>query len=256
MLHYTLTGKGPTVVLLHGFPLNSGIWEHQVKDLSRSYRVVTPDLPGFGVSPPPTGGGSPTILQMAGSVLALMDHLKIRDFAVAGHSMGGYVALALYKQVPARIAGLGLICTQAVPDSPEARQNRLIMVEAAQKDGAPAVAAAMLPKLFAPDVSAESPLYRQVEEMVHWTSVEGICAALHAMADRPDMRPLLAQITVPTLVLTGGADQAISPQRAECMAAHIDRAVLVRVPGAGHMPMLEQPEATSNALAEWLDLVY
>lgn len=125
-----------------------------------------------------------------------------------------------------------------------------------RREGPAAIAAAMGPKLFAPGVSADSPNYRAAMRIMQETPVEGIRDALFAMADREDMRPYLTQVQIPTLVLAGEQDQIFPLDRAQELAANIPTATLVKVPDAGHMPMLEQPAAVNAALDAWLERVY
>lgn len=252
MLTYREFGKGPAVVLLHGFPLSGVIWDDQARHLAGQYRVVLPDLPGHGGSAPLA---DVSIAQMASEVLRLLDHLQVERAAVAGHSMGGYVALALQKQAPERVAGLALVCTQAGSDAPETREGRFATARKVESEGPQVLAAAMLPKLFA---SAEGPerMREAVGNLIRQTPVAGIKGALHAMADREDLQPLLPAMAVPTLILTGLEDRVIPPARSESMAAQIPGAVLVKVADAGHMPMMEQPYSVSIALERWLGLAY
>lgn len=256
MLTYTAAGQGPAVVLLHGFPLNRSIWDRQVKHLSSQYQVIVPDLPGLGGSPPLPDAATTTMSGMAAQVLALLDRLGVGQAAVAGHSMGGYVALALHKEAPERVAGLGLISTQAAADTPEAREGRHATAEKVRTTGAVIVAEAMGPKLFGPDSGEESAPYSLAMSIMRDAPAEGVRGALFAMASRDDMRVHLVDITSPTLVMTGEHDRVIPPERSELMAASIRNSVLVKVPGAGHMPMLERPEEVNQALSQWLELVY
>src|SRR5438132_6835533 len=107
-LHYTEQGQGPMpLVLLHGYPLSSAIWQEQVESLSTDYRVITPDLRGHGQSPAPEGVYEMDL--MARDVFALLDSLNIQKAAIMGHSMGGYVTLAAYRMAPERFLALGLI---------------------------------------------------------------------------------------------------------------------------------------------------
>jgi pimeloyl-ACP methyl ester carboxylesterase len=256
MLNYSEAGKGPVIVLLHGFPLNRSIWAQQAAHLANRYRVITPDLPGHGGSEPFPEGGPATMSRMAREVLALLDHLKVGQFAVAGHSMGGYVALALQQHAPDRVLGLGLISTQARPDSPEAREGRLNTAAKVHMNGAGVVAEAMAPKLFGPSITDEDPRYRATVGMMQETPVAGVRGALLGMAERADMRECLTGIMVPSLVLVGTDDKVIPLERSQCMAVNIPHAVLVKVPGAGHMPMIEDPAAMNEALEQWLELVF
>src|SRR5579871_5777811 len=110
-LHYSEAGQGAPVVLLHGFPLSSAIWQEQQRSLSDRFRVITPDLRGHGNSPAPSGAY--TMESLAQDLLALLDSLGIAQAAILGHSMGGYIALAALKLAPERFTALGLIASQA-----------------------------------------------------------------------------------------------------------------------------------------------
>src|SRR5689334_13086673 len=127
-LAYTDAGLGLPVVLLHGYPFNRTLWNEQVSGLSNSYRVVTPDLRGLGESDasPRSEASVPaaTMNRMAQDVAALLDHLEISRAVIGGLSMGGYVALAFYKQFPSRVRGLVLADTRAQADTEEAQQTR------------------------------------------------------------------------------------------------------------------------------------
>lgn len=252
MLAYQEHGSGPAVVLLHGFPLAGSIWEEQMRHLAQGYRVILPDLPGHGGSAPLA---DPTIEGMADAVLALLDHLQIGQAAVAGHSMGGYVALAMQELAPERVAGLALVATQAGDDTPEGRAGRYALAERVGQEGPEVVVEGMLPKLFAPGQES-SAILTATANLIRQTEREGIQGALHAMAKRPDRRPLLPSITAPTLVLTGLDDRVMPLERSEAMAAQIPNATLTKVARAGHMPMLEQPDEVSRALQSWLELVF
>lgn len=255
MLAFHEFGTGPAVLLLHGFPLDHTIWERQVDRLAAHHRVILVDLPGMGKSRPLPAAEVPTIALIAEQVFALMDARKLGEAAVVGHSMGGYIALAMAQMAPWRVTGLALVGTQALPDSPEARTRRIAMIRQMQEQGTGAVAEAMLDKLFAPSLPADSPLRAQVDAMIRRSSVQGLKAALLAMAHRPDMSASLYDIAVPTLILTGTEDQATPPERSEAMAEAIPDAELVRVPGAGHMLMMEAPEAVTEALERWLERI-
>lgn len=249
-LHYSEEGQGVPVVLLHGYPLSSAIWHEQQK-LSSHYHVITPDLRGHGQSPVPTG-----VYEMeleARDVLALLDSLSIDKAVIMGHSMGGYVALATWKIAPERFLGLGLINTQAGADSEEARQNRYKTADRVSEEGSKVVAEAMLPKMFAPTLPGDDSLIEQVRTLILATKPDGIIGTLKGMAVRPDSTATLPNITVPVLILTGDKDQLIPPQRSEAMAGAIPTATLATVENAGHLPMLEQPQATTMAIRNYLD---
>lgn len=256
MTAFTEAGRGPALVLLHGFSLNRTLWDPQVEALAGRYRVIAPDLPGLGETPPlPGPEAEVTMARLAQTVLDLLDRLGVDRAAVAGHSMGGYVALALWAAAPQRVAGLGMVCSQAGPDTPEGRQGRFALAEKVQQEGPEAVVGALAPKLFAPAVTPESPLYQAALAMIRQAAPAGIRGALYAMAARPDMLPRLPEIRVPALLLTAAQDRLIPPERSEAMAVALPAAELVKLT-VGHMPTLEDPEGTARALAGWLERVY
>jgi 3-oxoadipate enol-lactonase len=252
-LHYADTGVGLPVVLLHGFPFHSGIWHEQVRALTGLYRMITPDLRGFGKSIAPAGVYEMDVL--AADVLALLDQLNIRQCVLIGHSMGGYVALAAYKMFPERIQAFGLIASQAGADTEEARQNRLNTVEKvlqAGDKGAQVIVDGMLPKLFAKESPPEPEISEEITKIILGTDVAGIVGALKGMANRPDSNPILPEMNIPVLLLAGDQDQIIPAAKAETMASVLPNPTHIVVENAGHMLMLEQPGATTEALKTFL----
>jgi pimeloyl-ACP methyl ester carboxylesterase len=249
-LHFIDEGKGTPVVLLHGFPLSGAIWEQQVKRLRENCRVIVPDLRGHGRSPAPEGVYE--MEQMAGDVFALLDSLGIQKAAILGHSMGGYAALAAWRTAPQRVLALGLICSQAGADTEEGRQGRYKTAEKVAAEGSKVVADAMSGKLFAPSLAADAPMRAQVRQIMESTVSHGVVGTLKGMAVRPDVLPQLAEIKVPFLIITGDQDQVIPPAKAQAMAAAAPKATLEIIANAGHMPMLEQPEATTQAIEKFV----
>jgi 3-oxoadipate enol-lactonase len=249
-LHYTEQGQGMPLVLLHGYPLSSVIWHEQRRRLGDHFRVITPDLRGHGQSPAPLGVYHMEL--MARDVLALLDSLTVKKAVIMGHSMGGYVALAAWKIAPERFLALGLIASHAAPDSEEARQNRYKTADRVAVEGSKVVADTMTPRLFAPGVPAEESIVEQVHTMILNTRPDGIIGALKGMAARPDSSAILPNLNIPVLLVAGDKDQIISLARAEATAAAIPNATLVTVENAGHLPMLEQPQATTMAIRNFL----
>jgi 3-oxoadipate enol-lactonase len=252
-LHYSEVGQGTPLVLLHGFPLSSAIWHEQQQELSDNFRVITPDLRGHGRSPAPAGVYEMELL--ARDVLALLDSLLVKKAVIMGHSMGGYVALAAWKLAPERFLALGLIASQAGADTEEARQGRFKMAEKVAADGSKVVAEAMLFKLFSPDLPGGSPIINQVGQMILNTPTAGIIGALKGMAGRADSGPLLPKLNMPVLILAGDKDQIIPLEKTKAMATAVATAALRTIANAGHMPMLEQPQATTTAVRDFLSAV-
>lgn len=189
---------------------------------------------------------------LARDVLALLDTLLVKKAVIMGHSMGGYVALAAWKLAPQRFLALGLIASQACADTEEARQGRHKLADKVATESAKVVADAMLRKLFSPDLPAGSPITNQVGQMILNTSSAGIVGALKGMAGRADSGPLLPDLDIPVLILTGDKDQIKPLEKTKAMTAAIATATLKQVENAGHMPMLEQPQATTTAIRDFL----
>lgn len=251
-LGYDAIGGGRPLLLLHGYPLNRKMWQPQLELLVDAANIIAPDLRGHGESDAPAGPY--TMDQLADDALALLDQLGLAGPAVVGgFSMGGYVALALYRRHPERVAGLILAATKAGADSDAARANREKSAALAQEKGVDAIVDAMLPKLLAPHTYAAHPeLVAEVRHMILSTPVNGIVGDLLGMKDRADSTDLLPQIDRPVLVIHGQDDQLIPPTEAEWMAARIPNARLVLVPGAGHLLNLEQPEEFSAEVRVFL----
>jgi pimeloyl-ACP methyl ester carboxylesterase len=252
-LHYSEAGEGLPVVLLHGFPLASAIWHRQQQELSDRFRVITPDLRGHGQSPVPEGGYE--MESLAADVLTLLDALAITSAAIFGHSMGGYVTLAAWKLAPERFLALGLVGSQAAADTDEARRNRFTLAEKVAAEGSQAAANAMFGRLFAPGLAGSDPAIELVRQMILQTSPSAIIGLLNGLAARDDATARLATIHVPALFLTGDNDQIIPRARAEMMAAQVPNGTLAVIDHCGHMPMLEQPAATTAALRQFLSVL-
>lgn len=250
-LHYTEQGNGSPLVLLHGFPLNNLIWAETVRTLSDHYRVITPDLRGSGSSPF-TDRSMYHMETLAEDVLALLDKLGIEKASIMGHSMGGYVTLALWRLAPERFLSMGLVSTHAWADTDEGRKGREALAEKVFMNGSKEAADAMMPKMFAPETPSDESFIESVRAMMVATNPISVVGMLRGMAARPDSSSLLPDITVPVAVLHGDHDALIPFHRAETMAAAMPDAVLFTIEQAEHMPMLEQPQATAAAIRHFL----
>ncbi len=240
-LAYERRGKGTPLVLLHGYPLDHTSWNEVASLLEYEFDIIIPDLRGFGRS---TTVDTPyTVYDMADDLAGLLDHLKIEKAAFAGHSMGGYIALAFTKKYPQRVSGLGLVSSQAVADSPEAKDRRYqTAAEVAQK-GMGIVAEAMTPKL-----SADVRVQAFVRTVIEQQTPSAVIGALKAMAEREDLISYLSSVTFPVVLIHGNADVLIPIERAKEIKIALPSAIFVELPGAGHMPMLEFPNETAKGL--------
>jgi 3-oxoadipate enol-lactonase len=248
----TETGAGAAVVFLHAFPLGAHMWAPQFAAVPSGWRAVAPDFRGLGRSPrgvPPARD----VRDHAQDVWALVDALGLGQVVLAGLSMGGYVALEAWRQRPASVRGLVLADTRAEPDTDEAGAKRRVMQDKARREGVAAVVDAMLPGLLGATTQVADPhLAVQVRAWAAEATPDGVVDALEALRTRPDSRPDLGRIGIPTLVIVGEEDTLTPPAAARTIAEGIAGASLVTIAGAGHLANVEQPKAFNTALAEWL----
>ena len=241
-----------TLVLLHAFPLAATMWEPQFGALPAGWRLVAPDLAGFGQSSPGTSA-SPAMADYARDVLALMDHLHLDAAVVGGLSMGGYLVFALHRLAPKRLRGLVLADTRPEADSEHARALRAQTLETLDREGPAGVAEAMLPKLLGrTSREKKADLVAWVREVASGQPAEGIRRAVLSLKGRPDSTPTLREIDAPTLILAGEEDEITGPDLAQQMHGQVAGSELVLVPGAGHLTNLEQPGPFNSALSRFL----
>jgi pimeloyl-ACP methyl ester carboxylesterase len=242
-----IAGRGPLAVLVHGYPLDHRMWLDTLHGpLAARRTLAAVDLRGHGGSP---GSGDPvhTMELLADDVAAVIRSLGNDGADVAGLSMGGYVAFALWARHPALVRSLVLANTRAVADSPEARAGRDASIQTVLHKGRAAIADAMLPRLLAKQ--ADPMLGARARTMVEGTPVETIVADLRGLRDRPDRTALLPTITVPTLVIAGSEDPIAPPAESAAWAHTIPGAAHVVVPHAAHLVPMEQPTAFATAVA-------
>lgn len=244
-------GSGVPLVLLHGFPLSSAIWDPLRPALAEVARLVTPDLRGFGDSDKPATNYG--MAELAADVIALADALALDRFVLGGHSMGGYVALRLAAATPERLAGLILIDTRAEADSPEAAERRTAAISAIDRDGGSAWLDGFVPGLLSPSTRERAPrLLAELRALAAAVPDHVLVGCQLGMRERPDSRSLLARLAVPALVLVGADDAVTPPAVAAVMAATLPQATLTVIPGAGHTPSVERPIQVAEAIVAFL----
>lgn len=239
----------PPVVLLHGWPLNRSLWSEVASDLvSEGFRVVCPDLPGFGESPL-LDAVDWTVEAYADEVADVLRGLGSESAPVAGHSFGGYVALALADANAELVAGLGLVASRTGADSEAGRAGRNATIAKVRDQGTSALLPDLPGKLLAPNASAE--LRGRADRLVRSCTPEAVIAGLSAMAARPDRSSLLETFPRPFVVVHGTVDQLI-PVSEAAQPARTDVPVARHIlEGVGHMPMWEAVPDTTRALAAW-----
>lgn len=250
-LAYDDYGSGFPLVLIHGHPFNRSMWRPQVEAFEADYRVIAPDLRGYGASP--VIPGKTLLGDFAQDIVALLDKLLVKQFVLGGLSMGGQIVLELYRQYPERIAGLLLADTFATLDTPEVKQNRYRTAERLMQEGMKGYSVEVLPKMMAPANIAANPVAaNHVLEMMQNSSPEGAAAALKGRAERQDYTGLLGAIAVPTLIVVGSLDEFTPVPDAKFMHDRIPDSELVVIEGAGHMPNLERTAEFNAALGAFL----
>lgn len=249
-------GHGYPLMLLHGFPLDTRMWKNQLGSLSSSYQCIAPEFRGFGQSSSESGGYS--LGDLAEDIEYVRSHMAHeQQIVLCGLSMGGYVALEYWSRYPQHLAGLILSNTNPFADPPETVQNRLKTADLAKSQGTWAATEPMIPKLLSEHTLTSAPdVVDSVKAMLQATPPSAIANAQQAMAKRQDFSPRLSQITTPTLVVTSELDALAPPEQTKQWAAELPNSSVEIIPGAGHLPPLEAPQAFDKAVIGFLTKVY
>jgi len=242
---YEGRGHGEPLVLIHGYPLDHTAWNEVESLLENDFDLVIPDLRGMGQS----GAVDKTysITDIASDVAGLLDHLRIQETFIAGHSMGGYVALAFAHAYPNRVRGLGMISSQVLADSPERKAGRYQTAKDVEEKGIGVVVDSMTTKL-----SADPRIQSFVREVIQRQKPAGVIGSLKAIAERGDSSDLFKSFKFPVVILHGNADALIPVERGREMKAALPHAHYAELKGAGHMPMMENPKDVAEGLRFFL----
>lgn len=228
---------GEPLVLLPGILCDADLWRDQIEHLASGRDCIVPLL------------DATTIEAMADAVL----HAAPRRFALAGLSMGGYVALAIMRRSPERVGRLFLASTSARPDSPEQAAGRLAGIAEVEAGRFDRVIERLMRVLVAPHRLDDAGLVDRVGAMMRRGGADLFVRQQRAVAARPDARPALKHIAVPTRIIAGESDRVIPPVHTREIAASIDGAAFTPMAGCGHLPPLERPGEVTRALEAWLD---
>lgn len=249
---YQDQGSGIPVLLIHGYPLNSAMWEPQLTDLADCARLIAPDLRGHGNSE--DVDGAYTMEAHAQDCNELLEKLGVqRKVIICGLSMGGYIALAFYRLFPDKVTGLVLTSTRAAADSFEAKANRDESIKLAQEQGIQAIVKGMAPRLLSASTRASKPqLVNQLGELMMHNSLRAVQGDLLGMKVRINSIPLLPEIRVPVQIIHGADDDIVPLDEAVRMQALIPGAGLCLIHHAAHLPNLEQPKYFNKCMREFL----
>lgn len=245
-IHYRIVGQGPHVVLLHGFLESAKVWDDLSANLSNEFTIIIPDLPGHGDSPSfaPIHG----MKELAALISAILDAERVKNFVLVGHSMGGYVALALASQAPHKVKGLCLFHSQAGADGPEAKTNRLRTIKAVEEQHIGFI------RQFIPDLFAEQNLTTN-RDTIEWMKAEAvkmipsaIIASIRGMMERDDMMPFLESCGFPVLFIAGAHDKRIPYSTVFAQASRLNHAEILLLKNIAHMGWAEDPHNCQLAI--------
>ncbi|MBV8345379.1 MAG: alpha/beta fold hydrolase [Candidatus Eremiobacteraeota bacterium] len=240
------------VVLIHGFPFARAIWDAQSEALSAFARVVRLDLRGAGSSSIPDG---PYLMErLAADVATLLDALGIERAALVGHSMGGYVALAFARMFTERLSRLALVSSRLAADTPEQAGARRELADRTERAGSiEPVVEAYLPRLFSRETQVNrGSVVERAYAVARQGNPGGAAGALRGMALRASAEDIAGDLDQPVLVIAGECDEVVPIAESRDVASRFARGELVECPRSAHLPMLEEPDRVSDALAVWL----
>lgn len=245
---------GVPVILIHGHPFNHSMWAPQTAALTAAgYRVITPDLRGYGKSP--VEPGKILLADFADDLVDLLDRLGVEQAVVGGVSMGGQIAMEMRLRHPGKVRALVLSDSSAPPETQDGKTFRRNLAERLLAEGMKPYTDEVIDKMLAPyNVTGMPEAAARVTAMMYATDPEGAAAALRGRAERPDYAPVLAALPaeVPCLIVVGRDDVYTPVAEAESLHALVPHSVLTVIERAGHLPGVEQPEAFNRALLEFL----
>jgi len=251
-MRVSVSGSGPPLLFVHGFPLNHHMWKAQIDWFQNHFTVIAPDLRGFGDTE--ITQGTISMKQHADDMNALLDSLKIEEPVIfCGLSMGGYIAWEFWNHFALRLHALILCDTRSGSDSEEGINNRLKMVNLVLNHGPKSISSSMIPNLISEASQRDYPdLTKGLMDMIESTDREGIAASQRGMAERKDFTERLIDIRTPTLLIVGSEDRLTPPQVMKPMSSQLADAEYCEVPGAGHMSPMEAPIFVNEAMEAFL----
>ncbi|MFN3404553.1 MAG: alpha/beta fold hydrolase [Cytophagaceae bacterium] len=250
---YTLSGKGPAVVLIHGFCESKDIWKDYHQQLQNKYTIITPDLPGFGESP--LQHSEVSIEYFADQIHELLMSLQVENIIMIGHSLGGYVTLAYAEKYPHMLKGFGLFHSTAFADSEDKKINRDRTIDFIKKHGVAPFAESFVEPLFF--MRNRKHLEKQIllmKEQTKNTSQESIISTTIAMRDRIDRTEVLKKASCPVLFIVGKEDGPVPLNKSLEQCYLPIQSVVHFFSECGHMGMYEKKEETLMAVNQFIEL--
>lgn len=252
---YNKIGSGNALLLLHGFPERGSLWNQVIETLSKQFMVIIPDIPGSGASELPST--SVTIPILASAIKAILDYEKIKEVVLAGHSMGGYIALAFAEQFPDVIKGLSLVHSTATADDDERLIKRKRTIEIIQRGGKNAFMRELIPGFYSPSFKEknQNAIATQTERGIELAD-ESIIAFYSAIMHREDRRNVVQHLATPFQMIIG-KEETIAPMKVLLEHAALANISFVhRYDACVHMSMIEQPKLLTYDLINFTEYCY
>jgi pimeloyl-ACP methyl ester carboxylesterase len=245
------TGNGPVILLIHGFPMNRLVWDEFRFLLSNEFRVISIDLPGFGQSPLPTS--SFTLDDVADIILDWLSEKNIQTCIPIGHSLGGYVTLAMAGKSSSQFAGFGLFHSTAYADSVEKKESRLKLIEFVKRNGVFAFTSNFIPPLFA---DPQHPAIEKVRSLCIQSSAEAVEIYTQAMRARAERLDVIKKFDKPILFISGEKDGGIPAETILEQGSLSKTSEIHILPNAAHMGMFEHPEICARVIRDFAKRCY
>jgi pimeloyl-ACP methyl ester carboxylesterase len=240
-------GDGKPVILIHGFPFNKKMWTGFADELAKNFKVFAIDLPGFGDSP--LFKEQFDLSEIADHVLIWLKEQNISKPVVVGHSLGGYITLAMVNKSPGSFSSFVLFHSTGTADSPEKKESRNKVLDFIKGNGVEAFTTNFIEPLFA---KKSTPDIETIKAIAKEASEKTVIAYTKAMRDRPDTRSVLQNFPRPILMITGEKDPGIPVEIMKEQASLSPSIVLETLPDAAHMGMFEQKTITLDLIKNFI----
>lgn len=249
-------GSGEAVLLLHAFPFSSAMWSYQIEALSENYRVIAPDLPGFGQSPPPPDPSKTSLRDWADLIANLIIQLDLPHVHLVGLSMGGYLAMEFLRNHSDLVRSVVLADTRPKADDSDVWQRRTDQqTQLRNDDPIENLVKPLSETLLSKSSLARPELAEYVQQLMVANHRDGLIGALEAMKNRADSLSTLKRLDRPTLVIIGESDRVTPLVEATLIQSLVTDAELVEIPDSGHLPAIENPDVFDQVLIEFLDRI-
>ena len=251
-IFYNDTGEGFPVVFLHGFCETSDIWSGIQSQLSKHFRIITIDLPGFGGSP--ILNYSFELEDVAKEIKSFLDSIHLTKYVLIGHSLGGYITLAFSKLYNDQLSGIGLFHSSVFEDEIEKKENRTKLMEFIRANGVRTFVKTFIPSLFYKEnANALRDVIRNLKISAEKTQAESVIEYARAMRDRPGSEEFLEKFQKPVMFIIGEEDPSVPLRKSLQQITMPENSHVLRLAETGHMGMFEKPDETVNFIEGFLN---